>query len=90
MRYFPECNYKTALRHFRDEITKTRGLLEALTEIGYQPSQRTLTLRQMKVIEEFLGEPSRTENGRTHPAPPCEGGRGEHGKTEPKVDARRG
>lgn len=57
MRYFPECNYKTALRHFRDEITKTRGLLEALTEIGYQPNQRTLTLMQMKVIEEFLGEP---------------------------------
>ena len=57
MRYFPECNYKNALRHFRDEIVKTRGLLEALTEIGYQPSQRTLTLRQMKVIEEYLGEP---------------------------------
>lgn len=57
MRYFPECNYKTALRHFRDEIVKTRGLQQALTEIGYTPSQRTLTLRQMKVIEEFLGEP---------------------------------
>ena len=56
MRYFPECNYKNALRLFRDEIVKTRGLLEALTEIGYQPNQRTLTLRQMKVIEEFLGE----------------------------------
>ena len=58
MRYFPECNYKNALRHFRDEIVKTRGLLEALTEIGYTSSQRTLTLRQMKVIEEFLGEPN--------------------------------
>lgn len=57
MRYFPECNYKNALRHFRDEIVKTRGLLEALTEIGYQPNQRTLTLRQMKVIEDYLGEP---------------------------------
>lgn len=57
MRYFPECNYKTALRHFRDEIVKTRGLQQALAEIGYTPSQRTLTLRQMKVIEEFLGEP---------------------------------
>ena len=57
MRYFSECNFKTALRHFRDEIVKTRGLLEALTEIGYTPSQRTLTLRQMKVIEDFLGEP---------------------------------
>ena len=56
MRYYPECNYKNALRHFRDEITKTRGLLEALTEIGYHPSQRTLTLRQMSVIESFLGE----------------------------------
>ena len=57
MRYFPECNYKNALRHFRDEIVKTRGLLGALTEIGYTPSQRTLTLRQMKVLEDFLGEP---------------------------------
>ena len=57
MRYFPECNYKTALRHFRDEIVKTRGLQQALAEIGYTPSQRTLTLRQMKVIEDFLGEP---------------------------------
>ena len=57
MRYFPECNYKTALRHFRDEIVKTRGLQQALAEIGYTPSQRTLTLRQMKVIEDYLGEP---------------------------------
>ena len=57
MRYFPECNYKTALRHFRDEIVKTRGLQLALAEIGYTPSQRTLTLRQMKVIEDYLGEP---------------------------------
>ena len=57
MRYFPECNYKIALRHFRDEIAKTRGLMQALNESGYQPNQRILTLRQMKIIEDFLGEP---------------------------------
>ena len=57
MRYYPECNYKIALGHFRDEIAKTRGLQEALCEIGYHPNQRTLTLRQMKVIEDYLGKP---------------------------------
>ncbi len=56
MRYYPECNYKNALRHFRDEITKTRGLLKALQAIGYRGNERILTPRQVQVIEEFLGE----------------------------------
>ena len=51
-----------ALACFMDEW-QTMGLLrekylgKALAEIGYTPSQRILTLRQMKVIENYLGEP---------------------------------
>lgn len=57
MRYYRGRGYKAALRLFRKEIRLTRGLFEALTDIGYTEGQRLLTPRQMQVIERFLGEP---------------------------------
>ena len=56
MRYYPQFAYKTALRHFRAELKGSRGLLNALKELGYDEKQRSLTLMQVKVIEEFLGK----------------------------------
>lgn len=56
MRYYKGKNYKTALKAFRQEIRDTRGLLQALTDLGYKDNQRLLNKRQLEVIEEYLGE----------------------------------
>lgn len=57
MRYYKGKNYKTALKAFRQEIRDTRGLLQALQDVGYKDNQRMLNKRQLEVIEEYLGEP---------------------------------
>lgn len=55
--YYPDRGYKRAVHLFRQELRLTRGLLEALTNVGYKGNQRILTSRQVQVIEDFLGEP---------------------------------
>ncbi len=57
MRYYKGKNYKTALKAFRQELRQTRGLLQALQDVGYRDNQRLLNKRQLGVIEEYLGEP---------------------------------
>ena len=57
MRYYKGKNYKTALKSFRQEIRDTRGLFQALLDVGYKDNQRILNKRQLEVIEEYLGEP---------------------------------
>lgn len=57
MRYYKGKNYKTALRLFRKELRDTRGLFQALADLGYRDNQRILNKRQLEVIEDFLGEP---------------------------------
>ena len=54
--YYPDRGYKRAVALFREEIRITGGLLKALEELGYHESQRMLTPRQVRVIEEYLGE----------------------------------
>lgn len=56
MRYYKGKNYKTALKSFRQEIRQTRGLYDALLDLGYKDNQRLLNKRQLEVIEEYLGE----------------------------------
>ena len=56
LRYYPDRGYKRAVRLFREEIKITGGLHQALTALGYHDRQRMLTPRQVRVIEEFLGE----------------------------------
>ena len=56
MRYYPDRGYKRAIRLFREEIRLTGGLMQALERVGYQEYQRMLSPRQVRVIEEFLGE----------------------------------
>lgn len=56
MLYYPDRCYKSAVRMFREELRLTRGLYEALLDTGYRDTQRLLSLRQLRVIEEFLGE----------------------------------
>ena len=57
MRYNKGKNYKTALKSFRQEIRDTRGLFQALQDVGYRDNQRILNKRQLEVIEDYLGEP---------------------------------
>lgn len=56
MLYYPDRSYKRAVRLFREELRVTGGLLKALKREGYDERQRLLTRRQVKVIEEFIGE----------------------------------
>ena len=56
MLYYPDHGYKRAVRLFRQEIRETRGLYQALLDLGYKDNQRMLNKRQVEVIEEYLGE----------------------------------
>ena len=56
MLYYPDHGYKQAVHLFRQELRQTRGLLQALQDVGYKGNERILTPRQVQVIEEFLGE----------------------------------
>ena len=56
MSYYPDRGYKRAVALFREEKRITGGLLKALEKLGYHESLRMLTPRQVRVIEEYLGE----------------------------------
>ena len=55
--YYPDHNYDSALRRFREEMHLTRGLWDAMTAVGYKPYAKVLTRGQVKTIVQFLGEP---------------------------------
>ncbi|MBQ1178919.1 MAG: DUF4248 domain-containing protein [Bacteroidaceae bacterium] len=55
--YYPDHNYDSALRRFREEMRLTRGLWDAMTAVGYKPYAKVLTRGQVKTIVQFLGEP---------------------------------
>ncbi len=56
MLYYPDRGYKRAVHLFRQELRQTRGLLQALQDVGYKGNERILTPRQVQLIEDFLGE----------------------------------
>jgi hypothetical protein len=56
MSYYPDRGYKRAVALFREEIRITGGLQKALEKLGYHENQRMLSPRQVRVIEEYLGE----------------------------------
>ena len=55
--YYPDHNYDSALRHFREEMHLTRGLWKAMRKVGYKEKRKTLTRSQVRTIVRFLGEP---------------------------------
>jgi hypothetical protein len=55
--YYPDHQYDSALRHFREEMHLTRGLWEAMRAVGYREKQKLLSRSQVKTIVTFLGEP---------------------------------
>jgi hypothetical protein len=55
--YYPDRNYQSALRLFREEMHLTRGMWAAMTAQGYKENTKTLTRAQVRTIVQFLGEP---------------------------------
>ena len=55
--YYPDHNYDSALRHFREEMHLTRGMWPAMVAEGYHENTKQLTRAQVRTIVRFLGEP---------------------------------
>ena len=55
--YYPDRNYQSALRLFREEMHLTRGMWPAMVAQGYKENTKTLTRAQVRTIVQFLGEP---------------------------------
>ena len=55
--YYPDHQYDSALRHFREEMHLTRGMWAAMTAQGYKENTKMLTRAQVRTIVQFLGEP---------------------------------
>ena len=55
--YYPDHGYDSALRLFREEMHKTRGMWPAMVSEGYKENTKVLTRAQVKVIVSFLGPP---------------------------------
>lgn len=58
MLYFPETvQPETATAHLRQWIRRNRELSERLSQMGYMPTSKYFTPRQVAAIVEVLGEP---------------------------------
>ena len=55
--YFPESSPRTAVKHLMAWIHRCTPLWDALQSMGYQPTSKSFTPRQVKSIVEYLGEP---------------------------------
>ena len=55
--YYPDREYSTAVRRFREELAETVGLSSALRKVCYKGNERVLTRSQVRVIVQFLGDP---------------------------------
>ena len=55
--YYPDHSYVNALRLFREEMHKTRGMWAAMVAEGYKEKLKILTRSQVRTIVRFLGEP---------------------------------
>ena len=55
--YYPDHGYDSALRLFRREMHDTRGMWQAMRDVGYKEYTKVLTRALVKVIVKFLGDP---------------------------------
>ena len=55
--YYPDREYRTAVRRFREELQQTTGLGTALKNMNYKGNERVLTCSQVRVIVQYLGAP---------------------------------
>ncbi len=58
MMYFPDCEPQNAVRRLTSEFKRCVELHELLTAKGKRfDNKQILTIREVKLIEEYLGEP---------------------------------
>lgn len=57
LRYFPMAKAESAEKHLMVWVKRCKELLEELYSLGYRDSNKTFTPKQVKVIEEYLGDP---------------------------------
>ena len=55
--YFPDREYRTAVRRFREELSETRHLSQTLRNAGYKGTERILSRNQVRIIVECIGTP---------------------------------
>ena len=55
--YYPDHGYQSALRLFRREMHDTRGMWQAMQDVGYKENTKVLTRAQVRVIVDYLGDP---------------------------------
>jgi len=55
--YFPGYNPRTATNRLARWIRRSDELCRRLCEAGYRPANRLLTVRQLRILYEHLGEP---------------------------------
>ena len=57
LRYFPDSMPRTAVNHLMAWIRRCTPLHEQLQSMGYQPTSKAFTPRQVRAITEYLGDP---------------------------------
>ena len=57
MLYFPKLPPKTATNKLARWIRNSEELSRLLAEAGYNPANKFFTVRQLRIIYDFLGEP---------------------------------
>ena len=55
--YFPDREYSTAVRRFREELKQTVRLSQMLKNAGYKGTERILLRNQVRIIVECIGTP---------------------------------
>ncbi len=55
--YFPDSSPRTAVNHLMAWIRRCKQLWQQLHAIGYQPTCKAFTPREVRTIVEQLGEP---------------------------------
>ena len=55
--YYPDREYSTASRRFREELLHTSGLNGALRNLNYKGNERGVTRSQVRTIVQYLSEP---------------------------------
>lgn len=55
--YYPDREYLTAVRRFREELKQTTRLSQMLKNAGYKGNERILSRNQVRIIVECIGTP---------------------------------
>ncbi|MBO5426998.1 MAG: DUF4248 domain-containing protein [Prevotella sp.] len=57
MLYFPKATPKVATNRLARWINRSEELCQLLAEAGYRPANKLFTVRQLRILFAYLGEP---------------------------------